>query len=232
MGAGKTWLGYTCCRKNENLKQKKCNDKLCTSPNGKGGHDCWAGNGEPFSCKEGYSFRLNGKSVPWGGKNWLGYTCCETEKDERKDCNHELCTSPNGRGGHDCWAGNGEPYSCQPGYSYKLNGKNVPWAGKTWLGYTCCRNPKEDLKSNKPKCDDSLCTSSNGRGGHDCWAGNGEAFTCRAGYSFKLNGRKVPWGGKTWLGYTCCENAKDELTDCNEKLCRSSNGKGGHDCWA
>jgi hypothetical protein len=51
----------------------------------------------------------------------------------------DTCTSPGGDGGYDCWAGNGEPYTCDESYeSYELTGETVEWEGQTWNGYKCC----------------------------------------------------------------------------------------------
>merc|ERR1712032_531021 len=106
------------------------------------------------------------------------------------------CTSPNGEGGVDCWAGNGEKFTCKTGFVPRLTGQTQPYQGKTWREYKCCAKPTQ--------CTPSKCTSTNGKGGHDCWAGNGEAFSCAAGFSSKMTGQKAPHQGKTWYEYTCC----------------------------
>jgi len=56
---------------------------------------------------------------------------------DRNNCDAEWCTSPDGEGGSDCWAGNGEEYSCQDG-EYVLTGDTVDAYDQTWNGYTCC----------------------------------------------------------------------------------------------
>ena len=54
--------------------QGQCDQKKCTSPdNSPGGNDCWAGNGEAYSCQEGYEYETTGATKD----QWNEYTCCE-----------------------------------------------------------------------------------------------------------------------------------------------------------
>ena len=53
-------------------------------------------------------------------------------------------------------------------------------------------------------CDESKCRSSDGRGGFDCWAGNGDPFSCADGLSAKKSGDQRDFNGLTYEHYTCC----------------------------
>jgi hypothetical protein len=67
---------------------------------------------------------------------------CSAPLPPEGECTQTKCTSPNGEGAVDCWAGNGEPYSCAEGYdSYKLTGETAESNGMTWNEYTCCSAP-------------------------------------------------------------------------------------------
>ena len=56
------------------------------------------------------------------------------------DCSQAWCTSPNGQGGYDCWAGgHGEAYSCSVGSS-DLTGERWYGWGTYYYEYTCCRS--------------------------------------------------------------------------------------------
>ena len=170
---------------------------------------------------------MTGKTTAFQGKTWKEYTCCP---GSLSGCATDKCTSPDGQGGQDCWAGNGEPFTCQTGFIPKMTGQTAPSGGKTWHEYKCCTPPS--------KCSASQCTSPNGQGGHDCWAGNGEAFTCAAGYSSKMTGQTAPYGGQTWHEYTCCQvggkknnNYVSDNSKCVATACREySKDKADSDC--
>jgi len=67
---------------------------------------------------------------------------CSAPLPPQGECTRTKCTSPDAEGGVDCWAGNGEPYSCEDGYdSYELTGETVEWDGQMWNEYTCCNAP-------------------------------------------------------------------------------------------
>ena len=70
-------------------------DTKCTSPDGKGGRDCWANGWEPYTCADGYTSALSGEE---SGGYWK-YSCYPPGR-----CRQDKCTSPNGKGGYDCWA--------------------------------------------------------------------------------------------------------------------------------
>ena len=191
----------------------------CTSPGPNGNHDCWADNGEAFTCSGGFSPKMTVKTTNWQQKTWKEYTCCP---DILSDCATDKCTSPDAQGGQDCWAGNGEPFTCQTGFIPKMTVQTTLYAGKTWREYKCCPPPS--------KCSASKCSSTNGQGGHDCWAGNGEGFSCEAGYTSKITGRTTPYGGKTWNEYTCCKvggkpsnNRVTDNSQCVTTACREYN---------
>ena len=57
---------------------------------------------------------------------------------DRNKCDQDMCTSWDGGEGQDCWAGNGEPYSCQEGYEYVLTGDTADADDQSWNEYTCC----------------------------------------------------------------------------------------------
>ena len=97
-----------------------CQSKAaCTSPDGQGGMDYWwAGNGEPFTCKTVMIPKLTGQTAQGVGKTWHEYKCCPPPSK----CSPSKCTSPNGKGGRDCWVGSGEVFTCAAGYSSKMTG--------------------------------------------------------------------------------------------------------------
>jgi len=168
-------------------RAQSCSQSRCRSSDGQGGHDCWAGNGDPYACTSGQA-RLTGETTPYAGKTYDDYTCCDAA------CSDSRCRSSDGRGGHDCWAGNGDPFACSSGGA-QPTGETSQYAGQTYHKYTCC----------DADCSDSRCRSPDGRGGHDCWAGNGEPFSCSSGYA-QLSGETTRGGGLTWSKYSCCVN--------------------------
>jgi len=61
-----------------------CSPSRCTSSDGYGGHDCWAGNnGDECTCSEGDA-RETGKSVRYLGDTYYQYTCCTTGGDRNQ----------------------------------------------------------------------------------------------------------------------------------------------------
>ena len=91
-------------------------------------NDCCAAIGNGF-CATGYSY-VEGKVGCSGGiHGHLRGTCCiPTTCDETK------CTSPDGSGGYDCFAGgpSGEPLTCEAGYEVKTLTFDL------YKTYTCC----------------------------------------------------------------------------------------------
>ena len=61
--------------------QTSCTDDKCTSADGKGGYDCWAGHGDPFSCSDGYTSQKTGRTTVWeeDGKTYQEYECCTSK---------------------------------------------------------------------------------------------------------------------------------------------------------
>lgn len=124
----------------------------CRSSDGKGGTDCYAGNGDPFRCGQTesrcgqsssapcWAAMLSGRSTVHEGKTYYHYDCCGVTAPM---CRSDTCTSPNGRGGRDCWAAkeNGEDYTCSTGTPV-LTGDNPTYAsGRWWNKYVCCTFP-------------------------------------------------------------------------------------------
>ena len=75
------------------------------------GYDCWAGNGEQFACAAGFESIVSEETMQEDGLTWHKYTCLPLGH-----CNADKCTSPDGRGGHDCWANVDptiEPATCE-----------------------------------------------------------------------------------------------------------------------
>jgi len=56
-----------------------CTSDWCTSPDGEGGYDCWAGSPtEGCTCEEGKA-RETGRSIEHEGRTYYGYVCCTTD---------------------------------------------------------------------------------------------------------------------------------------------------------
>ncbi len=84
-------------------------------------------------------------------------------------CFKELCTSPDGKGGFDCWAGGGgEKFSCRYGYQARKTGQSVDYLGRIYEEYSCC---SEDSVSSITSCRRLWCGSSVG-----AWALGGSAL--------------------------------------------------------
>ena len=63
--------------------------------------------------------------------------CGDTEYDA--GCSQAYCTSPDGNGGYDCWAGSEhEECSCSNGYEAKETGTTLDYDGDTYYDYVCC----------------------------------------------------------------------------------------------
>ena len=55
-----------------------CNSGWCTSPDGQGGTDCYAGPyDEPCSCSQGGARPVG--QTPYAGQTYTQYTCCTTD---------------------------------------------------------------------------------------------------------------------------------------------------------
>ena len=124
------------CGSSDTSGEGSCDDSMCSSWGG----DCCAPDGEEASCYGGYSpVRFTGsEAYCWGYDNGL-YTCCTGDYDVSDGyCSQAWCTSPNGDGGYDCWAGSdSEECSCSEGKA-KETGERVESGGTTYYEYTCC----------------------------------------------------------------------------------------------
>jgi hypothetical protein len=58
-------------------------------------------------------------------------------------CRSDTCTSPNGHGGHDCWAAkeNDEDYTCSTGTPVLTGDNPIYVGGRWWNKYVCCTFP-------------------------------------------------------------------------------------------
>ena len=135
--ASTTWCFYEKgCGSSDTSGEGYCDDSMCSS----WGDDCCAPDGEAASCYGGYSpVRFTGsEAYCWGYDNGL-YTCCTGDYDVSDGyCSQAWCTSPNGDGGYDCWAGSdSEECSCSQGKA-KETGERLESGGTTYYEYTCC----------------------------------------------------------------------------------------------
>ena len=63
-----------------------CSDDWCESPDGEGGHDCYAGAwNEPCDCTNGGA-RLSGETVEYKGNTYYKYTCCTGGSNVGYEC--------------------------------------------------------------------------------------------------------------------------------------------------
>ena len=133
---------------------------------------------------------------------------CVTTDDEF--CSSTLCTSPNGWGGYDCWAGSPtEPCTCSSGTA-KATGETTEYMGQTYYLYTCCSDGSgtgeqcgEYRGGNDGMCRSDICTDI----GNDCCAPWGEARGCSIpGYTVSEGGTSSSW--LCWSGaYQCCTSS-------------------------
>ena len=66
------------------------------------------------------------------------FTLAVTHTARADTCSSTFCTSPNGLGGYDCWAGSRtEPCTCSAGAA-KETGESMQHMGQTYYLYTCC----------------------------------------------------------------------------------------------
>ena len=64
------------------------------SGDGQGGYDCWAGNGDPFSCADGLAAKKTGETHEWDGLIYERYTCCSGAWRCRRLIPHEAKSVP------------------------------------------------------------------------------------------------------------------------------------------
>ena len=87
-GAGSDGCGYRFrCYGDYESSGGYCSQEWCTSPNGDGGHDCWAGTeSEACTCSQGKA-----KVVYDDGGEYVQYTCCTDGSGTGEECN-DCCT--------------------------------------------------------------------------------------------------------------------------------------------
>jgi hypothetical protein len=131
-----------------------CTATACTSPDGAGGFDCWAGSAiEPCTCSSGEA-RPTGETAWFFGTLYHEYTCCTNAsiagitgeqcgvyqmREDASNCAQDFCTSPDLFGLRDCWAGSEiEPCTCSGGRLAKVTGDTTWFLGTKYYEYTCC----------------------------------------------------------------------------------------------
>ena len=94
--------------------------------------------------------------------------------------------------------GHGDPCACERGRMKKKSGTSTMHEGRSYDEYYCCT----------AECDDSKCTSPDGKGGTDCdvAATVGERFTCAAGWTPQRLNFKPAYDilGLPLYKYSCC----------------------------
>jgi hypothetical protein len=63
---------------------RTCDASKCRSSDGKEGYDCWAGNGDPFSCADALESSKTGETVQVNRQIWERYTCCEKKTADQE----------------------------------------------------------------------------------------------------------------------------------------------------
>ena len=128
-----------------------CSSTLCTSPNGWGGYDCWAGSPtEACTCSSGTA-KATGETTEYMGQTYYLYTCCsdgsgtgdqcgEYRGENGVTCRSDICTDYF----NDCCAPRDEPRGCSiPGYTVSEGGTSSSWW--CWDGaYQCCTSSISD----------------------------------------------------------------------------------------
>ena len=143
---------------------------------------------------------------------------------EAETCSTAACTSPDGLGGYDCWAGTAhEACTCSSGEARVTNTKVL--FGITYYQYACCTGGVNvgqycgDAKAPPTGCSYSACTSPDGRGGTDCWAGSAfESCTCSSGKARETGvssfDTRVP--GRHYYQYSCCTSGANQGEHCGD----------------
>ena len=138
----------------EETDVSSCTATACTSPDGEGGFDCWAGSAiEPCTCSSGEA-RPTGETRWFFGTLYHEYTCCTNASiagitgeqcgvyqmsEDASNCAQDFCTSPDLFGLRDCWAGSTiEPCTCSGGRLAKVTGDTTWFLGTKYYEYTCC----------------------------------------------------------------------------------------------
>ena len=142
-----------------------CSPMWCTSPNGRGGYNCWAGTpNEPCTCSKGKA-KETGRSVVWDvdGKTYYEYVCCTDGSGTGEQCGEYVVSTPYLSGecrsdictdiGGDCCAPSGEARGCSlPRYSVYDGGTSsysICWIHGSSAVYQCCLSqPSSGITSN------------------------------------------------------------------------------------
>jgi len=114
----------------------ECNQKKCRSPDGSGGYDCWAGNGEPFACAGDYQAQKTGKTTKHFGLIWEEYTCCPSESADTTENAFAECPGFDGAktGGYKTGLVYTNPETEKKEYQYRC----CPDAGAATMDYDTC----------------------------------------------------------------------------------------------
>ena len=84
---------------------------------------------------------------------------------------------------------------CSCMHNYIANGIDECEGDDAWRATASCSRAT----------DGSACTSENGDGGYDCWAGSEhEECTCGNGLEARETGSQLEWDGETYYEYECC----------------------------
>ena len=186
-----------------------CSSTLCTSPNGWGGYDCWAGSPtEACTCSSGTA-KATGETTEYMGQTYYLYTCCSDGSGTGEQCGEyrggndgtcrsDICTDYF----NDCCAPGDEPRGCSiPGYTVSEGGTSSSWC---WGGaYQCC--PSSEIISSGITCRSDICTDI----GNDCCAPWGEARGCSIpGYTVSEGGTSSScWMFGSDAVYQCCTSS-------------------------
>ena len=141
-----------------------CAESRCASPDGDGGHDCWAVgvDADPYKCKGGWDPVLTGQDTDYEYQgvvyNFKEFDCCLDRVKSSHKCDESKCDSPDGSGGVGCWALGVEthPFKCKGGYKPVWTGtaKTVLFNGDEYEldGFNCCIDaPKPATQAPEPE---------------------------------------------------------------------------------
>lgn len=138
-------------------------------------------------------------------------------------CKEEWCTSPDGKGGKDCWAGPKaiegqgapEPCSCSQGTA-ELTGDRIRVSEVWYYRYTCCLElGQSSSKSAEGVCGDNTCSEEycSNDTGEPCWISKSQKCKCSNGHPKIVGGAENVYGGNTYYKYICCTGSAPELSD-------------------
>lgn len=142
-------------------------------------------------------------------------------------CKEEWCTSPDGKGGQDCWAGPAakvgegqpEPCSCSQGTA-ELTGDRIRLYETWYYRYTCCVKTSQTFSKNanqdKGECGDNTCSEDycdKSKQGQPCWISKSEKCACSRGRPKIVDGAEAVYDGNTYYKYTCCTGDAPEISD-------------------